>query len=71
MRYGALCDIEEQLNEQGYTLGKKKDLIDKIHFGLNICRIHSILTDSEYSRALGRLNKRIGEIAIKMDEVTE
>ena len=67
MRYGALCNIEEQLNEQGYTLGNNKELIDKIHFGLNICHIHSILSDLEYGKALERLNKKIGKIAVKMD----
>ena len=71
MRYGALCNIEEQLNDQGYTLGNNKELINKMHFGLNICHIHGILSDSEYRKALERLNKMIGKIAVKAEEMTE
>lgn len=66
MRFGAMCDIEQQCNEAGYTLGKAKELIDKLHFGLNICHIHGILTDGEYSKVLNRLNKMIGEKAVPL-----
>ena len=68
MYYGALHDIEEQCNEKGYTLGNKKELVDKLHFGLNICHIHSVLTDSEYDRALARLNKLVGKYAKPISE---
>ena len=71
MRYGALCDIEEQCNEVGYTLGDKKELIDKLHFGLNICHIHGILSDREYDMALKRLNKMVGKYAVSLEKVTE
>ena len=66
MRYGALYDIEKQCNEAGYTLGKAKELIEKLHFGLNICHIHGILTDGEYDKALNRLNKMVGEKAVPL-----
>lgn len=66
MNYGALHDIEEQLNEHGYTLGEMKDLIDTLHHDLNMCHIHGILTDSEWSKGLGRLNKLVGKYAIKL-----
>ena len=71
MMYGALHDIEQQCNEQGYTLGDKKDLIDKLHFGLNICHIHSVLTDGEYSKALSRLNKLVGKYTVKLADKEE
>ena len=66
MIYGALHDIEEQCNEQGYTLGEKKDLIDTLHHDLNMCHIHGILTDSEWSKGLARLNKLVGKYAVKL-----
>lgn len=65
MHYGAMCDIEAQLNEKGYTLGEKKELIDKLHFGLVINYIHGTLTEGEYSRALARLNKQVGKYATR------
>ena len=63
MYYGAMCDIEAQLNEKGYTLSEKKELVDKLHFGLVINHIHGILTDGEYNKALARLNKQVGKYA--------
>lgn len=66
MYYGALHSVEEQLNEKGFTLGDKKDLIDKLHFGLNMCHIHGVLTDGEWSKGLARLNKLVGKYAVKM-----
>ena len=66
MMYGALWQIEPQLNEAGYTLGDKMELADKLHFGLNVCYIHGILTDGEYNKALDRLNKFVGKNAVPM-----
>ena len=63
-----MCDIEEQLNGVGYTLGEKRELIDKLHFGLNICHIHSVLSDGEYNKALERLNKLVGKYAVPAEE---
>ena len=71
MRYGELCDIEKQCNEVGYTLGKAKELVEKLHFGLNICHIHGILTDGEYDKALKRLNKMVGEKTVPLPKVGE
>ena len=71
MRYGALCDVEKQCNEAGYTLGDKKKLINELHFGLNICRIHGILNDREYDMALKRLNNMVGKYAVRLEKVTE
>jgi len=66
MYYGALYNIEEQCNQQGYTLGEKKELIETLHHDINMCHIHGILTDAEWSKAIARLNKLVGKYAVKM-----
>ena len=67
--YGALSDpIEDQLNEQGYTLGEKAELVEKMVFGLIAANIHSVLTDSEYTRALDRLHKKVIKDMKPVDE---
>ena len=68
MMYGALWQIEPQLNEKGYTMGEKRELAEKLHFSLNVCHIHQILTDGEYSKALDRLNKFIAKNAMPLPE---
>ena len=65
--YGAMCDIEEQLNGYGLTLGKDKELIDKLHFGLVINHIHSMIPDSVYGKALEKLNKKVWKCAKKLE----
>ena len=58
--HGALADpYEKQAREQGFTLGDKAELMDKLGFWLSICHVHGVLTDAEYKRALQRLNKKI------------
>lgn len=58
--HGALADsYEEQAREQGYTLGDKAELMDELGFGLTINYIHRVLTDSQYNKALQKLNKKI------------
>lgn len=71
MMYGVLWQIEPQLNQIGFTLGDKKELAEKLHFSLNICHIHRILTDGEYNKALDRLNKFVGENAIPIETPKE
>lgn len=68
MNYGALYNIESQLNEKGYTLGDNKEIIEKIHYGLNLCHIHGILTSKEWDNGLKRLNKMVGEYAKLINE---
>ena len=56
--YGALSDkLEKQANDQGYTLGDKQEVLEKLAFGLAINHIHGTLTDSTYRRALEKLHK--------------
>ena len=58
--HGALCDsYEKQANEQGLTLGKDKELLEKLGFCVVMCHIHGLLTESRYDEALKRLQKKI------------
>lgn len=58
--HGALCDpYEQQANEQGYTLGEEKVLLEKLGFYIVFCRIHGLLTDSQYDAALKKLQKKL------------
>ena len=60
INYGALsAPIEDQLNKQGFTLGKKAEFIEEMAYGLVLNYVHSILTYSEYDRAIQRLHKNI------------
>lgn len=59
-QHGALCDsYEKQANEQGFTLGEKAELFDKIGYAYNLLRIHGILSDSESDKACKRLQKKL------------
>ena len=58
--HGALADsYEKQAREQGFTLGDKAELMDELGFGLTINYVHGVLTDSQYDKALQKLNKKI------------
>lgn len=58
--HGALCDdYEKQANDQGYTLGDKAELFQKLGFGLVINHIHGTLTESSYDKALRKLQKKM------------
>ena len=71
MNYGAMYDIESQLNEKGYTLGNDAETGEKLHFGLNICHIHGIITDGEWDKGIQRLNKWIGKHAKRIESNDE
>lgn len=46
--HGALADsYEKQANEQGWTLGEKAELFDKLALSYNMLRIHGYLTDKQ------------------------
>ncbi len=58
--HGALRDpYEKQANVQGYTLGEEKERLEKLGFSIVYCWIHGILMDSQYSMALGKLQKQL------------
>lgn len=66
LNYGALSDpLEEQANKQGFTLGEKAGLFEKMAYGLVLNMIHGTLTDSQYEKAIQRLhNKVIKEVKL-------
>lgn len=67
--HGALCeDYEKQANEQGYTLGKFDVIANKLGFGLTINYVHGIITESEYSKALNRLQKKLIQNLRKLEK---
>jgi hypothetical protein len=59
INYGALADpIEQQLNEQGLTLGDKQGFIEKLSHSLTMCKFH-LLTDSQHESCLKKLHKAV------------
>ena len=58
--HGALADsYEKQANEQGFTLGDKAELFDKIAFSYNMLRIHGYLTDSQADSVCQKIQKNL------------
>lgn len=65
--HGALSDsYEKQANEQGYTLGDKAEMFDKIAFSYNMLRIHGFLSDSEADKVCQRIQKNLVKSIKKM-----
>lgn len=61
LHYGALGKpLEEQLNEQGLTLGEKRENIEKLQDALTRCMFH-LLTDAQYNSALKKFHKKVME----------
>ena len=59
-RHGAFCDsYEKQANEQGFTLGDKVELFDKIAFSYNMLRIHGFLTDKQADMVCNKIQKHL------------
>lgn len=58
--YGGLSEpLEDQARSQGYTLGDKAEIMEKLAFGLVVNMIHGTLTHSAYEKALNRLHKKV------------
>lgn len=58
--HGALCDsYEQQDNEQGFTLGDKVELFDKIGYAYNLLRIQGYLTDSQADMVCKKIQKNL------------
>lgn len=56
--YGALTpSLEEQLNDQGLTLGPEADLMEKLRYSLSMLWIHNVITDSQEQKAREKLHK--------------
>lgn len=61
-RHGAMCDgYEKQANEQGYTLGNKVELLEKLGFSYNLLRIHGLLTESQADSVCKKIQKKLVE----------
>lgn len=59
-RHGAMADsYEKQANEQGYTLGDKAEVFDKIAFSYNMLRIHGYFTESQEESVCKKIQKNI------------
>lgn len=59
-RHGALCDsYEKQANEQGFTLGDKAELFDKVAYSYNFLMIHGYLTDSQADMVCKKIQKQL------------
>lgn len=58
--HGALCDpYEKQANDQGFTLGDQRDLLERLGFSIVFCWIQGLLTDAQYDSALKKLQKKL------------
>lgn len=58
--HGALCDTyEKQANDQGFTLGDEAKHLQDCGHHVVYLHIHNILTDSQYDKALQRLQKKL------------
>lgn len=59
-RYGAFGGaIEEQANEQGYTLGKEAEKLEKIRKSINMLGFHGYLPDGQVKKLFDKLHKQI------------
>lgn len=66
--YGALMPkLEEQVNEQGYTLGHEADKLEKIRFSINMCGFH-VATESQIKSMLGKLHKKVEKALVILED---
>ena len=67
--HGALCDpYEKQANDQGFTLGDKKELLEKLGYCIVFCWIQGVLTDAQYDSALKKLQKQLVKAVTPLPE---
>lgn len=66
--HGALCDsYEEQANDQGYTLGNKAEMFDKIAFSYNMLRIHGYFTEKQEESVCKKIQKKLVAYLIPLE----
>lgn len=57
--YGMLGDpLEEQANKQGFTLGNKAELYDRVRESINMCKFH-VATESQTTAMFNKLHKKV------------
>ena len=60
--YGALSDpLEKQANEQGFTLGDKREHLETLSRAMVVCRINGLCTDSQYDAMCKNYVREINE----------
>ena len=58
--YGAASEpLERQANEQGFTLGDKRKLLEDLNRCMLMCWIHGLCTDSQHTAMMNKLHKKI------------
>jgi hypothetical protein len=53
--------LEEQANEQGYTLGNKAELLEKIRHAINMCMFH-VATESQVAAMTKKLHHNVIQV---------
>lgn len=57
--YGIICDpLEIQANNQGYTLGDKVEMFEKIRDSINMCKFH-VATESQVNAMFKKLHNKV------------
>ena len=70
--YGPLLpSLEEQANRQGYTLGDGVIGLQELNDAVVLCRVHRLLTDSQYTSTLNKLHKQVIKALEPLKEVQE
>lgn len=70
--HGALCDsYEKQANKQGFTLGDKAELFEKIGYAYNLLRIHGYLTDSQANMICKKIQKNLVKSIKKIKNIED
>lgn len=68
--YGVLFDtLEEQANDQGYTLGDNAETFEKIREAINMCMFH-VATDSQVSAMTKKLHNKVVK-SLKLKPITK
>lgn len=68
--HGALGDnYEKQANKQGFTLGDKVELFEKIGYSYNMLYIHGYLTDSQADMVCKKIQKNLVKNLKKLGDV--
>lgn len=58
--YGILSDpLEKQANEQGFTLGNKREHLETLSRAMVVCRINGLCTDSQYDAMCKKMQKKV------------
>lgn len=66
IHFGAVAKpFEEQLNDQGFTLGDQAERIEEIYKSILRIYFFQLLTPTDFDKVLKKFNKKIVEAAIR------